>query len=246
MYETKKGQRSNDYRSSPSFFSFDRALERIEQTDPDVVVGCLFYASCHELIVLAEQKKIRMRNSLFTHCTSDPRWARDMIVDDPKKRGRYVIGQSVWDPRVPQNPAFFGRAEHLCVNQSCLTPHEFQNVFSERFGELPPYQAAFHFSGIETLFWSIRLAQSTATDDVRFKHDSNGGMVRLWTIISSFKQIKRALRSNIFPTVAGPIEFSQRHRSRSASHLFIQYQNDDALHIVSPDFHSTKRVILVC
>lgn len=144
-----------------------RALDFIEQEDPDVVVGCLFYASCKMLVQLSEKRKITMRNSIFTHCTADPLWDNDMVSGDQAKRGRFVLGQTVWDPRAPRDPSFFQGQNHFCVNQSCLSPFEFEQKFLEQFGELPPYQSALHFSGVETLFWAIFSAQSTKTADVR-------------------------------------------------------------------------------
>ena len=58
-------------------------------------------------------------------------------------------------------------------------------------------------------------------------------------------QIKRELKDNEFPTVAGRIEFGANHQSRGSRHMFVQYDAADKYHIVSPDFLSSRQIIMV-
>eukprot|EP01138_Halocafeteria_seosinensis_P013088 gb/GECG01013366.1/.p1 GENE.gb/GECG01013366.1/~~gb/GECG01013366.1/.p1 ORF type:complete len:897 (+),score=112.47 gb/GECG01013366.1/:1-2691(+) len=135
-------------------------------------------------------------------------------------------GDTLWDKQYgilgfPKILGFFKRRDHFCVGKPCFTPPSFEERFLTEFGKLPPYQSALHFSGIEVLYWSMQTCGCRSADEIR-----------------------HALRNNMFPTVSGPMDFTDDHQNRGGRHMFVQYDKNDEYHIVSPDYLSSRRVIL--
>jgi branched-chain amino acid transport system substrate-binding protein len=107
------------------------ALAVFQAALPDAVVGCTYYDVCAEFLTQANLTKFYTQTSLFTVCVTDPKFGKELAAT-----AAYVLGVTPWSEYDTDRDQMMG-----------WSPADFAQKYTERFQQLPPYQAVAAFAG---------------------------------------------------------------------------------------------------
>eukprot|EP00638_Chattonella_subsalsa_P011627 CAMPEP_0117787308 /NCGR_PEP_ID=MMETSP0948-20121206/6315_1 /TAXON_ID=44440 /ORGANISM="Chattonella subsalsa, Strain CCMP2191" /LENGTH=865 /DNA_ID=CAMNT_0005616407 /DNA_START=302 /DNA_END=2900 /DNA_ORIENTATION=+ len=117
-----------------------------DTTDGDIhiAVGCTYYDVCTRMVNITKAMGFEPDSMVFTVCVDNPDYTSDLGMD-----GRYVLGTVQWEESMAHEGTVTG-----------WTAKDFANIYRERYGGTPPYQAASTFAAHLALGIAIERAQT--------------------------------------------------------------------------------------
>jgi ABC-type branched-subunit amino acid transport system substrate-binding protein len=135
-------------------------IAKMQQVNPDVIVGVVLETGCHAFVRAARLMKYTAGSFVIAVCASNPSLFKAVLGQD----GRYVMGPVGWDRRLTGrtynedgslNIHYF---PHL--NGTAPSPEQFAAAFQTRFGYSPSYHAANLFGCGLAFQYAAEAAQS--------------------------------------------------------------------------------------
>jgi len=100
--------------------------------DVDLLVGCVYYVPCIQIINTAKRLKFTPGFMLFSKCLDNAAYIQDLNYDDR----RYILGAVQWTDRFTTNDSLTG-----------WTPSQFSRIYKSKYNTTVSYVGAAYFAG---------------------------------------------------------------------------------------------------